>query len=79
LARKEAAVQTRSDHGAERRRWYSVRGEQATDWLKDFARIVPQASADNPAPGTPGTCGRNSGRLRGLAQWDLSVLKKLWM
>ncbi len=31
----------------------------------------------DPPPGTLGTCGRNAGRLPGLAQWDVSILKNL--
>src|SRR5205823_9204244 len=33
------------------------------------------AAFGTPATGKLGTCGRNSARLPGLAQWDLNILK----
>jgi hypothetical protein len=46
---------------------------------RDPDNYIANASAvfSDPPPGTLGTCGRNAGRLPGLAQWDLSVLKNL--
>ena len=40
-----------------------------------FITNVSQAFATPPA-GTLGTCGRNSARLPGLAQWDVNVIKE---
>ena len=42
----------------------------------NYVANAPAVFSDPPA-GTLGTCGRNSGRLPGLVQWDLSVLKNL--
>jgi hypothetical protein len=46
---------------------------------RDPDNYVANAAAvfEDPPPGTLGTCRRNSGRLPGLVQWDLSILKSL--
>jgi hypothetical protein len=40
-----------------------------------FITNAAQAFGD-PAVGTLGSCGRNSGRLPGLAQWDVNIIKE---
>ena len=48
---------------------------------QDPDRYVANAAVafSDPPPGTLGTCGRNAGRLPGLVQWDLSILKGLML
>ena len=59
----------------------SVRANCFADPIFDFtnpAGIITNAAQafGTPAPGTLGTCGRNSARLPGLAQWDLNIIKE---
>jgi len=47
------------------------------DYSNPDAFITNAAQAfGTPAVGTLGTCGRNSARLPGLAQWDLNIIKE---
>jgi len=59
----------------------SIRANCLADPIYDFTN--PEGFITNvsqafvtPAAGTLGTCGRNSARLPGLAQWDVNVIKE---
>ncbi len=59
----------------------SVRANCFADPIYDFTNpngIITNAAQafGTPAAGTLGTCGRNSARLPGLAQWDLNIIKE---
>jgi hypothetical protein len=60
----------------------SVRADCLADPIYDFTNpekfITNAAQAfGDPAPGRLGTCGRNSARRPGLAQWDLNIIKQI--
>ncbi|OLC75581.1 MAG: hypothetical protein AUH72_20175 [Acidobacteria bacterium 13_1_40CM_4_65_8] len=60
----------------------SIRADCLADPIYDFTNadgfITNAAQAfGTPANGKLGTCGRNSARLPGLAQWDLNIIKAI--